>query len=57
MFVIYDSGDEVIITTKKKEARMVKEYFKDSRDRNLDDYDIIEHDEYAVRLTPKISIE
>ena len=39
MFVVYDNGKEVIVTTKEKEPQTIKDYFGHNRGRNIFEYD------------------
>ena len=52
MFVIYvsDSENEILVTTKKKEKKMVKEWFGRGTGRKKKHYDIMESQDSAILL-------
>ena len=52
MFVIYvsDSENEILVTTKKKEKKMVKEWFGRETGRKRKHYDILECQDLAVSI-------
>lgn len=49
MLIVYDSGDEVLVTTPENEAKVLQEYF-DKGGRSLDDYDRTVCEEAAVQV-------
>jgi hypothetical protein len=53
-FIIYYGADEVIITTPKCEAKMLKMCFTQG-DRNLEDYDREESNDDSVGFSTRIS--
>lgn len=59
MFIVYSSNDEVLITTRKKEAEFLKEYFPGNvtkQYRDIDDYDREEIKDNAVQITAKANL-
>ncbi len=48
MLIVYSSQNEVIITTEEKEAVVLKDFFADKSDRDLDEYD---RDVYPTYVT------
>jgi len=49
--VVYCGNDEIIVTTKKNEARMLAEYFHAKTGRKVEDYD------RNVKMTIRIASE
>jgi hypothetical protein len=47
MFVIYATNDEVIVTTKKKEQKMLEEYFGDNTNRSVEEYNRCERESWT----------
>ena len=48
MFVIYTGNHEILITTDKKEHKLLKECFGKQNDREIEDYDRDESHDVAV---------
>lgn len=57
MFVIYQSSEETLVTTRKKEKRMLSEFFAEGIGRKLSNFDRYTTDEIAVWITPKSVLE
>ncbi len=55
MFVIYSSRDEVLVTTKKRERKMLEEFFDETCGRDKDDYDRKEVSDSCVEITNNLS--
>ncbi len=52
MLIAYTSNDEVLVTTTKREKKMLKEWFEVDMGRTLDEYEREEHgDDSAVEIT------
>ncbi len=55
-FVTYSNGTEVLITTLEDEKRLLKDYFSKGG-RCVYSYDRQEEADYAIAITPKLSIK
>lgn len=56
MLITYQGNGEVIITTSRREKKMLKDWFKDG-DRDVDMYDRVEHKgSEAVQLEANLSL-
>ena len=49
MFVVYENGNEVIVTTEKKDSETIKEYFEDGK-RDINEYDRHTTPSIAIRV-------
>ena len=56
MFVIYDDGQEVIVTTPEAEPTMLQAYFEEG-DRDKDNYDRTTSNEPQVAITSRVKID
>ena len=56
-FVIYSGNHEVLVTTKKKEAKLIEECFGKTGDRDLEDYDRDESVDIAVCVTSGLKVD
>lgn len=55
MFIIYSNDSEVIVTTRKKEAKMLRRFF-DEDGRNVDEYDRTEDNDCGFQINAKLNI-
>ena len=55
MFIVYSGHSEVIVTTKKKEAQTLKEWFVES-DRDIEDYDREECNDACVEVRAELRV-
>ena len=55
MFVMYNSTEEILITTKENEQKLVAEWFNPQTGRDIDDYNRTEPKDYVVRIQSKLS--
>lgn len=56
MFIIYQSTDDLWITTKRKESKFLEEYFSDG-ERNIDDYVRTEINDVGVCVDTSVNVD
>jgi hypothetical protein len=56
MYIVFQGGYEVLVTTSENEAKFIQLYFNEGG-RDLDDYDRLEVSGPGVCLTPSIQID
>ena len=56
MFVIYESADEILVTTLEREHLCLGEWFCTATKRNLDDFERTESNDSAIHITSSLEL-
>ena len=55
-FIIYEGSDEILICSLKEEPRLIKEYFPNKEDRDIDNYERTVHKKSIVEITSRLHV-
>lgn len=55
-FITYSADDEIIVTTPELEEKTIEEYFWNPKNRDISEYDRVEHKGEAITVSPSVRV-